>query len=104
MGSIKKCRTSSFDGSPDLVVAPAGGVATFKARPKAPGKELESRTTNVPGGLSLSIAIAGEEEGYVPSLRTGGLRNDGYYAEHFLNLLYFGSFYYNYRARNTRVQ
>ena len=50
VGSIKKCLTRSAWGSPvDLVCTLGGKVATFRARPKAPGKELESRTTKVPG-------------------------------------------------------
>lgn len=63
VGSIRKCRTSSLAGSLDLADTFGGGVDTFKARPKAPGNELESRTTNVPGALSLSIVIAEEREG-----------------------------------------
>lgn len=43
---------------PVLVVILAGGLETFKASPKAPGKELLSRMTNVPGDLSFSIFIA----------------------------------------------
>lgn len=35
-------------------------MATFNARPKAPGNELLSRTTNVPGVASFSIEIASE--------------------------------------------
>ena len=36
-------------------------MATLRARPKAPGNELLSRITNVPGILSFSIWMAGEE-------------------------------------------
>ena len=35
-----------------------GSCATLTARPKAPGKELLSLTTNVPGDLSFSIVMA----------------------------------------------
>jgi len=35
-------------------------VATFKANPKAPGKEFESLTTKVPGALSFRRTIAGK--------------------------------------------
>ena len=35
-----------------------GNCATFTASPKAPGKELLSRTTNEPGALSRSMLIA----------------------------------------------
>lgn len=35
-----------------------GGWATLSARPKAPVKELESRTTNAPGSLSRSRLMA----------------------------------------------
>lgn len=31
---------------------------SYRANPNAPGKLVESRTTNVPGGLSLSIITA----------------------------------------------
>lgn len=56
---MRKCLTSSLAGSLVLLLATfGGGVDTFKAKPNAPGKELESRTTNVPGGFSLSIEIA----------------------------------------------
>lgn len=50
VGSIRKWRTSSLDGSDVFLPATCGGgVATFNANPNAPGKELESRTINVPG-------------------------------------------------------
>lgn len=62
VGSIKKCLTSSDDGSEDWFFpgVDGGGVATLSARPKAPGNEFESRTTNVPGSLSRNMAIAGK--------------------------------------------
>lgn len=49
VGSMRKWRTSSLAGSFALFWRLGGGVATFSASPNAPGKELESRTTNVPG-------------------------------------------------------
>jgi hypothetical protein len=61
---MRKCRTSSLEGSEDEDAFPGvegGGVATFSAKPNAPGNELESRTTNVPGGRSFSIEIAATE-------------------------------------------
>lgn len=58
VGSIRKWRTSSLDGSPLLFCTFGGGVATFKAKPKAPGNEFESLTTNVPGSLSFNKLIA----------------------------------------------
>lgn len=59
VGSMRKCRTSSVDGSESpLPGVDGGGVATFRARPNAPGNELESLTTKVPGGLSFSMDIA----------------------------------------------
>lgn len=59
VGSMRKCRTSSVEGSESaLPGVDGGGVATFRARPNAPGNELESLTTKVPGGLSFSIDIA----------------------------------------------
>lgn len=63
VGSIRKCLTRSTDGSPvDLVWTLAGTVATFSAKPKAPGKELLSLTTKVPGALSFNSWMA-EKEG-----------------------------------------
>lgn len=57
VGSIKKCLTYSslLD---DFVFMFEGKVATFKASPKAPGKEFESLTTKVPGAWLRSILIA----------------------------------------------
>lgn len=50
VGSMRKWRTSSLDGSEGFFPATCGGgVATFNAKPKAPGNEFESRTINVPG-------------------------------------------------------
>jgi hypothetical protein len=43
---------------PALACILGGSWETFKARPKAPGNELLSRITNVPGVLSLSINMA----------------------------------------------
>ena len=43
---------------PDFAWTLGGGVATLRAKPNAPGKELLSRTTNVPGGLLRKNAIA----------------------------------------------
>lgn len=59
VGSIRKCRTNSSGPDPAL---PGGGVATFKAKPKAPGKELESLTTNVPGNSFRSMLMAAREK------------------------------------------
>jgi hypothetical protein len=58
VGSMRKWRTSSLAGSFVLFWRLGGGVATFSASPNAPGNELESRTTNVPGAWSRSILIA----------------------------------------------
>uniref|UniRef100_A0A6B0UVV8 Uncharacterized protein n=1 Tax=Ixodes ricinus TaxID=34613 RepID=A0A6B0UVV8_IXORI len=58
VGSIRKCRTSSFDRSPVRFWTLGGGLATLRASPKAPGKELLSRTMKVPGGLLFSTLIA----------------------------------------------
>ena len=56
---MRKWRTKSAAGSPEDFVWTFGGIwATFKARPKAPGNELLSLTTKVPGALSFSIAMA----------------------------------------------
>lgn len=62
VGSIRKCLTRSTDGSPvDFVWTLAGTVATFSAKPNAPGKELLSLTTKVPGALSFNNWMAEKE-------------------------------------------
>lgn len=61
VGSMRKCRTSS---SGDFSWTLDGTVETFRAIPKAPGKEFESRTTKVPGGCVRSIAMAGNVKIY----------------------------------------
>ena len=61
---------------PPFVWTLGGTWATLRARPKAPGKELLSRTTNVPGGLSFNMLMAanpiGERRSFLPiSLEPG---------------------------------
>jgi len=60
VGSMRKCLTSSLLRSPPLEDAftLGGGVATLTAKPNAPGKEFESRTMKVPGGLLFKMLIA----------------------------------------------
>jgi len=64
VGSIRKWRTRSSgvgggrESAAREAATEAGSSETRKARPKAPGKELESLTTNVPGDLSLRRLIA----------------------------------------------
>jgi hypothetical protein len=59
VGSMRKCRTSSFRGSaPGFICTFGGALSTLSARPYAPGKLLLSRMRNVPGCLSFSKFIA----------------------------------------------
>ena len=46
------------DHLPPLDMTLTGTCWTLRARPKAPGNELLSRTTNVPGALSFRNCIA----------------------------------------------
>ena len=58
MFCIFQCSHQVWNLESEFVPIISHSLPTFSASPKAPGKELLSRTTNVPGGLSFNILMA----------------------------------------------